>query len=241
MCRNEINYINVIEEPTALYDYMRKYDFLDDDAPEEMPENFDKLIWFEGDPDIIKYDGYRGYFDFSPVDTKRENICFVWFDCYTEEEWQGVVDLLDKFWNHQLVNPQKETWEIFDKLETGVAYRGGVGYVYRIWMEQPKNVFQVHIYNEMSCDDVTPMPLNIDFTSFEKAIEEARKALLSYDTDELLEAYIFAGEKKDALGNVTGEPEAIYTISNLDRKTTAEAREKSSYVCLEVDEYLIND
>lgn len=239
MERNGINYINVSEEPWELYDYMRDHDFLNDGEPNEMPDDFDALRWFEGDPDIFQFEGHRGWFDYSPVKTDRAQVCFVYYDGWND--FEDVVDLLDKFWNHQLVNPQKETWEIFDKIETGVAYRGGVGYVYRIWMEQPKNVFQVHIYNEMSCDDVTPMPLNIDFTSFEKAIEEARKALLSYDTDELLEAYIFAGEKKDALGNVTGEPEAIYTISNLDRKATAEAREKSGYTKLEVDEYLIND
>ena len=56
----EIEYINVAEDPGALYYFMRKHGFLNDDAPVEMPEDFDELNWFDGDPDMIKIDGQHG-------------------------------------------------------------------------------------------------------------------------------------------------------------------------------------
>lgn len=243
MCRNEnkdnIEYINVLENPSELYGYMKKYDFLDEDAPEEMPEDFDELSWFEGNPDIVKFDGQRGYFDFSPVASKREQICFVWFDC-CGDEWDKIVNLLQKFWNDELEASKSQTWSGFDLLKDGVAYHGGCG-SYSIYCGPSKPVFSIQIIHERYCSDITPMPAMVNYYSLDEAIDAARENLRNIESEELYEAYVFAGEKETATGDILGEIDAIYCISNLGRDETAKLRREYGYAIDKVDEYLIND
>lgn len=240
MYRNDINYINVSEEPSALYDYMRKYGFLDDDAPEEMPEDFDGLDWFEGDPDIVKFDGKKGYFDFSPVDTNREEICFVWFNCWNEDDWEGVVNILDKLRNDELSLSKSQTFSALDLMKSGIAYRGGSGYWYSIYRGPSKPVFTIQIVHERYCSDITPIPAMVNYYSLDEAIDAARENLRNIDNEELYEAYVFSGEEETATGDILGEIDAIYCISNLGREETAELRVEYGYASKKVDEYLIN-
>ena len=240
MYRNDIDYINVSEEPSTLYDYMRKHGFLDGDAPEEMPKDFDELSWFEGNPDIVKFDGERGYFDFSPV-SNGENTCFVYFACWTEEDWEGVVDLLDKFWNKELEASKSQTWSALDLMKAGVAYRGGMGPSYTIYCGPSKPVYSIQIMNERYANDVTPMPAMTNYYSLDEAIDAARDNLRNVDSEELYEAYVFAGEKETCTGDILGECDAIYCISNLGREETAKLRREYGYANEKVDEYLIND
>ena len=50
-------FVNVLNDPSILYDYCVKEGYTDEDY-----ENWDFLTFFEGDPDLIKVDGDEGYF-----------------------------------------------------------------------------------------------------------------------------------------------------------------------------------
>ncbi len=50
---------------------------------------------------------------------------------------------------------------------------------------------------------------------------------------------VYAGEYQSESGDIFGEPQDVYTISNSDRRTTAIARKKAGYVTDEVNDYAI--
>ena len=236
----EIEYINVAEDPGALYYYMRKHGFLNDDAPVEMPEDFDELNWFDGDPDMIKIDGSVWYFDFSPVDTNRENICFYWAECYSSEETESIVSMLEEFRNRNLQTAEPNNWDTWHNMKNGIAYRGGSGYLYIIYLAHPQPIYTITVTDEISCEDLTQIKYAKDYESLDSAIDAARKAINEFPAPDysFVEAYVFAGEYRDSFGNALGEPEAVYVISNLNEEDTAKEREKLGYCNLTADEYV---
>jgi hypothetical protein len=50
---------------------------------------------------------------------------------------------------------------------------------------------------------------------------------------------VYAGEYQSESGDIFGEPQDVYTISNSDRRTTAIARKKAGYVTGKVNDYAI--
>ena len=237
--KKEIQYINVSEDPGALYSYMRKYDFLDHGAPKEMPDDFDELTWFDGDPDMIKVNDQVWYFDFSPVDTKRENICFYWAECDSEEETESIVSMLKEFRERNLQMAEPNNWDTWHNMKNGIAYRGGSGYLYIIYLAPPKPIYTINLFDEISCEDLTPTKYSIDYESMDSAIEAARKAIAEFPAADysLVEATVFAGEYRDSFGNGLGEPEAVYVISNQNEMETRCIRAALGYTNPKVDEY----
>ena len=235
----EIEYINVAEDPGALYYFMRKHGFLNDDAPVEMPEDFDELNWFDGDPDMIKIDGQVWYFDFSPVDTKRENICFYWAECYTQKETEEIVSMLKKFKDRNLKMAEPNNWDTWHNMKSGIAYRGGSVYLYIIYLAPPKPIYTISLFDEISCEDLTPIKYSVDYDSMDSAIESARKAIAEFPASDysLVEATVFAGDYRDSFGNGLGEPEAVYVISNQNEMETRCVRAALGYANPKVDEY----
>ena len=102
-----------------------------------------------------------------------------------------------------------------------------------------KEVFTVDIF-DVELEE-TLGNLN-SFYSFEKALEYAREEIKSfYNEEALIEALIYSGEYENDKGEIWGEPEVIYAISNKDRKTTAKIRKQMGYARTDVDEYPENN
>lgn len=142
-----MEFINVLENRWPLYELCKKNGWTDCEY-----EDFDELGFFEGDPDMIKVNGDLGYFCecqgkvyyyFDDWNNEVEPFLKKFFETFKTgitlggESWvsgvnpEGVEDVTDNHW---------ETWE---NMETGIAYRGGAGYVYWIsdWSEwQRKNL-----------------------------------------------------------------------------------------------------
>lgn len=141
-------FINVFNDSYELYEFCVKNEWTNLDY-EEWSECGGELAFFEGDPDIIKIDGVTGYF------CECGDVVFYYFD-----EWYGDARaMLEAFYNaHQTGvtlggyswmsghNPEGvvdldaeggNLWDAWDELETGIAWRGGAGYVYFLfdWTE----------------------------------------------------------------------------------------------------------
>lgn len=146
-----MEFINVLENPYPLYELCK-----DNGWYEGEDEDFDALEFFEGDPDMIKINGEVGYFCkcdgnvyywFDNFDGSAETMLKKFFETYKTgvtiggegyaigENPEGVVDV-----HGDGIHP---IWNIWENMETGIAFRGGGGYTYWIsdWSEwQKKNL-----------------------------------------------------------------------------------------------------
>lgn len=97
------------------------------------------------------------------------------------------------------------------------------------------NIFDIE--NENSIDD---MQYARDYESADEAIQAASEVAQNYaDYDSVINVFVMAGEYMDENGNVFGEPQdAIYCISNKDKRTTMIARKNAGYSSLKCDEYI---
>lgn len=96
------------------------------------------------------------------------------------------------------------------------------------------NIFDIE--NENSIDD---MQYTRNYESADEAIQAAREVAQKYaDYDSVINVFVMAGEYTDENGNIFGEPDAIYCISNKDKRTTMIARKNAGYSFLESDEYI---
>ena len=104
------------------------------------------------------------------------------------------------------------------------------------------DIFTLDIFdieNENSIDD---MQYAYDYESEDEAIQAAREIVQKYaDYDSVINVFVMAGEYKDErTGDVYGEPNAIYCVSNKDKQTTMMARKNAGYTNPEADEYIGN-
>ena len=107
-----------------LADWVRTFDYDPDD------ENFDALCLLEGDPDIIKYDGWRMYF----IDVDLDGVKYI---LTSDEVDDKAREMLTRFHDTDVYDTYYEsaednTWRGFEALPEAIAYRGGQGYYYGI-------------------------------------------------------------------------------------------------------------
>ena len=116
--------VNVFECDYELYELAVREGWYDGE-----PEEFDALAMFEGDPDMIKINNDTGYF-FYHYDT---DTIYYWFDeCFSGF---NISAILIRFYEHRLRKEYYDgvqSWNWFDSHD-GIAYRGGMGYVYTIY------------------------------------------------------------------------------------------------------------
>jgi len=100
-------------------------EYLKDLFEVENIEDIDILELFEGDPDMIKIDGYLSPF----IDIVIDGIRYVLF---TDEDAKCA---LEKFYSDKLerVEYNKNSWDYFDSQKNVLAYRGGKGYNYVLY------------------------------------------------------------------------------------------------------------
>ena len=136
-------FINVLENPFELYDFCKENQYTECETIDEWLIDGGDLGFFEGDPDMIKVNGETGYF------CECGDVVFYWFDdCFTHHAetilkgffgaFETGITLGGESWikgtlPHGCSNNQcLQNWEMWDRIQTGIAYRGGAGYVYTI-------------------------------------------------------------------------------------------------------------
>jgi hypothetical protein len=136
-------FINVFDDPMALYDFCVENQYTDCKTYEEWFDGGGDLTFFEGDPDMIKVNGEIGYF------CECGDVVFFYFDDWGDHNaetilkgffgaFQTGITLGGNSWisgdlpkgcsDDQCL----QNWEMWDKIQTGIAYRGGAGYFYTI-------------------------------------------------------------------------------------------------------------
>lgn len=149
-----MEFYNVFEDSYPLYELCKDEGWTTAENYEEFYQEGGKLQFFEGDPDMIKIDGNIGYFC-----KCRGNVYYYFDDVMTHD----AEIMLQKFFETYKTgvtlggegyafgdNPEgvedvrtdgdEYIWDIWEKMETGIAFRGGGGYTYWIsdwsgWLE----------------------------------------------------------------------------------------------------------
>lgn len=101
-------------------------------------------------------------------------------------------------------------------------------------------IFTIEVYNMTEDEEITDNRISGDrYYSLEDAIEAARKIARKFiNTDEVIETMVLSGEHEKNNGEIYGEPDVVYVISNSDKRTTMMTRKNAGYTSLEVDEYM---
>lgn len=114
-----------------LHEWVKSFDLDPDDAM------FEPLSLMEGDPDILRCNERKIYFmDIDLGDTKF----IITSDEVNDEEKKMLAEF------HQYDFKERYTvsecnWETFNQAPNAVAYRGGKGYLYTIWLyNQPHKI-----------------------------------------------------------------------------------------------------
>lgn len=119
-----IKFHNLLEDSFRLYEYCKQNELTTFEDFEDWYQAGEDLRFFEGDPDMVKVDGSIGYF------YRAENEVFVYIDIL---DFDDVEAVLNRFYNNELETTDPQSWEQWEKLQNGVAFRGGAGYVYNIY------------------------------------------------------------------------------------------------------------
>ena len=101
-----------------------------------------------------------------------------------------------------------------------------------------KDIYTIDVFNIDTDEGIDDMRYAAAYESFDEALEAARECARSYaDCGDVVCVGIMSGEYETPSGNIFGDPEVIYTISNSDRETTMNARKEAGFTTAEVDEY----
>ena len=101
-----------------------------------------------------------------------------------------------------------------------------------------KDIYTIDVFNIDADEGIDDMRYAAAYESFDEALEAARECARSYaDCGDVVCVGIMSGEYETPSGNIFGDPEVIYTISNSDEETTMNARKEAGFTTAEVDEY----
>lgn len=123
-------FCNVAEDSYPLYLYCKENQFTSAESYDEFYENGEELQFYEGDPDMIKLNGEIGYF------ADCGEYMFYYFDG-DQNDCNIIEEMLKQSLSHEACElvengDELQNWKAWDKMQTGMAYRGGRGYVYFI-------------------------------------------------------------------------------------------------------------
>lgn len=146
-----MEFVNVFEDSHGLYELCKAEGWTDAESYEAFYQNGGELSFFEGDPDMIKVNGNVGYFCkcrgkvwfyYDDFDGSAEAILQKFFDTYRTGITLGGEGYASGI-NPEGVEDVSGGWDAWEKIDTGIAFRGGGGYSYWItdWSEwQRKNL-----------------------------------------------------------------------------------------------------
>ena len=117
--KTELVSLYEIEYIPELWDWL---DLKDDDYFADDP-----LSFFEGDPDMIKHEGYTEYFMFLEI---KDTLYII-----SNTDEPAVWDILQRFADDadSFDYPEPNDWDSFHNTDNAIAFRNGRGYVYNIY------------------------------------------------------------------------------------------------------------
>ena len=110
-------YVNLVENDYSFFEYQALI------GNETHYELFDCLSYFEGDPDYLKIDGESCYF------IELSGIVYYYPFCDDKK----ALKALRRFYEGKLNRIEPNTWEKWETIKNGLAYRGGSGYLYTLY------------------------------------------------------------------------------------------------------------
>lgn len=115
--KTELIYLYEIANYPELADYL------------ELTDEEDLLILFQGDPDMIRYQGYTEYFFRVVINDVKYII--------SNTEHSDVWDILKSFFSDNFEKtfscPDPNNWDSFYTVDNAIAFRDDRGYVYTIY------------------------------------------------------------------------------------------------------------
>lgn len=104
-------------------------------------EDFDVLSLFDDDPDFIKINGENGRGKAMFIDVKIEDVTIYILisPSYYGYGYEDAVNVLEWFINgakNDFMDALNNSWNDWDKVNKGVAYRGGSGYYYSLYAKE---------------------------------------------------------------------------------------------------------
>lgn len=131
--------INVYENNYPLYQLCKENGYTDA-SYDEWCEDCCDLSYFEGDPDMLKWNGETIYFGldgdkvfyYSEAEgDEKKQIEGILRDFFAsgEVKWLGYGS---KYIHTKKCPENYQHWDAWDRMQAGIAYRGGYGYYYDI-------------------------------------------------------------------------------------------------------------
>jgi len=104
-----------------------------------------------------------------------------------------------------------------------------------------KDVFTISAFDIENEEDISDMQYcGQTYYNINDAIASATEFAQSLvDFGSVVIVTVYAGEHQTESGDIFGEPQDVYAISNSDRRTTAIARKKAGYVTDKVNDYAV--
>ena len=143
-----MEFINLCNDDYPLWEVCKENGWTDL-SYDEWYERDGALAFFEGDPDMIRFNNWVGYF------AECDGKVFYYFDDFTGEVEQILRAFFDAFetgvtiGGYSYAHGEKPKgvatveggWDAWEKIEVGIAFRGGAGYTYWLtdWSEWLKN------------------------------------------------------------------------------------------------------
>ena len=141
MAKN-LEFINVLDDTFSLYEYCKENGFTNSNY-DEWYQNGGDVSFFEGDPDMIKVNGEIGYF------CQCCDKVFYYFDDLFEHNAEKILRGFFAAFNVGITiggeswmrgecpkgvscSREIQSWDVWEKIRCGIAYRGGAGYTYTI-------------------------------------------------------------------------------------------------------------
>lgn len=101
-----------------------------------------------------------------------------------------------------------------------------------------REIYTIDAVEEETGEAYEDMSISGTYYDEDEALDAAREFARSLvGLDELVVTYVYSGEYQTPTGDVFGEPDAFYSISNKGREETIEARSAAGYTRPECDEY----
>ena len=110
------------------------------------------------------------------------------------------------------------------------------------WNDGKKEIFTISAFDIENDVDVSDMQYcGRTYNNIDDAITSATEfAQFLVDYGSVVIVTVYAGEYENENGDIFGEPQDVYSVSNSDNKTTAIARKRSGYVRSDVDAYSVS-
>lgn len=131
-----MKYLSTYENTDECKEFLYQNNFISEE--EKNDEEYDLLRWFEGDPDWIDIKQPRGYYDrvffaICHADHKYEGDSVTLTTAECSDDTEAVASYVEG--KKRFTRYECETWGTFEsdtEHEFKVAYRGGMGCIYRL-------------------------------------------------------------------------------------------------------------